>query len=260
MLELFDLEALVACYPEDAAIAALKPLVRAAISTFSVVNDLKRAGEMATACKALSRSIKATSVLGTAPRRDEAATVQALFGQAMLLYTRATHSRSEGRNKLQITAHLDPAQRAVHDRITGLRDQYLAHFGDATGWEEHRAVLALDIAEQKMALSYPHSSAYIQVAAAVDLEQSLNVAWPIAQAQSAKVSTKLNLAINALFKTNPDFVEQLRHACFEPASFFDADEIQPYLDSVGALDPDAPTTPRVGGVRPGQPRQPGASR
>jgi hypothetical protein len=151
MWELFDLDALVASFPENAAITALKPLARAATSMFSVVNDLKRAGEMVTACKALSRSIQATSAQGTAPRREEAATVQALFGRAVLLYTRATHSRSEGRNKLQITAHLDAGQRAVHDRITAFRDGYLAHFGDATGWEEHRVVLTLDIPAKKIA-------------------------------------------------------------------------------------------------------------
>ncbi|MEG3162729.1 hypothetical protein U1763_19690 [Sphingomonas sp. LB2R24] len=257
MLELFDLDALVARFPEDAAITALKPLARAATSMFSVVNDLKRAGEMMTACKALSQLIQATSARGTAPRRQEAATVQALFGQAVLLYTRATHSRSEGRNKLQITAYLDARQRAVHDRVTALRDGYLAHFGNATGWEEHRVVLALDIPAKKMAFSYPHSSAYIQVAEAVDLDKALEAALPIAQAQSAKVSTKLNLAINALFETHPDFVEHLRQARFDPATFFEADEIQPYLDSVGRLDTDPPTAPRIGGVRPGSPDRPG---
>jgi hypothetical protein len=74
---------------------------------------------------------------------------------------------------------------------------------------------------------------------------------PIAHTQSAKVLAKLNLAINALFESHPDFVEQLRQARFDPATFFDADEIQPYVDSVGRLDTHSLTAPRIGGVRPG---------
>ncbi|WP_340318059.1 hypothetical protein [Rhizorhabdus argentea] len=227
--------------------------MRAAISMYSVCNDLKRAAEMMAACKAVSRSMRGTAQQGTELRRDEAATVQALFAQTVLLYTRATHSDGKGRKKLQITSQLDQEQRALHVRITTLRDRYLAHFGHASGWEEHRAVLALDLEKAQMALSYPHSSAYIRVADAVDLERMLGLALPIAQAQSAKVSHKLNLAVNGLFDSHPDFVEQLRQARFEPTSFFDADETQPYLDSVGRLDPDAPTAPRIGGVRPGTP-------
>lgn len=250
MLELFDLKRLVDTLPSDHEIAGLQPMIHAAISMSSVWNDLKRANEMMVACKTLSGSIRVGTNRGERPRRDQAATVQALFAQAVLLYTRATHSKAKGRNKLQITAHFDHEQRALHDRITDLRDRYLAHFEDASGWEEHRAVLALDIEDAKMALSYPHASAYIQVPDAVDFERLLGIALPISHDQFRKVSLKLNLVVNELFDTRPDFLKQLREARFDPASFFDADEIQPYLDGIGRLDPDAPTEPRIGDVRP----------
>ncbi len=249
MLELFDLDELVDTFPTDPRIAALKPLIRAAISMSSVRNDLKRAGEMMAACKTLSNSIRTAADRGQATGREQAATVQALFAQAVMLYTRATHSRAEGRNKLQITAHLSAKERPLHDRITQLRDRYLAHFGDAAGWEEHRAVLALDIEEARMALSYPHASAYILAAEAIDFERLLEIVLPVAQRQSDAVSRKLNLALNELFDASPDFVERLREVRFDPAHFFCADEIQPYLDSVGKHDPDPLTQPRIGGIR-----------
>ncbi len=249
MLELFDLDAFATRFADTPGIAALKPLIRAAISMSSVRNDLKRAREMMDACKSLSGAMQISAGRGGPIRRDQAATVQALFAQAVLLYTRATHSSGKGRNKLQITTHLGEEERAVHNRMTELRDRYFAHFGDASGWEAHRAVLALDIDGAKMALSYPHSSAYIQVTDAVAFERLLGVAVPIAQTQSDKISLRLNLALNELFNTDPELLERLRCTSFDHASLFQADEVQPYLDSVGTLDPDAPTEPRIGEVQ-----------
>ncbi|MBY2930698.1 hypothetical protein FIM10_18625 [Sphingomonadales bacterium 56] len=245
MLELFDLEALVARHGGDPDIAALGPLIRSAISMSSVRNDLKRAAEMIAACKALSDAIRAAADAGQGPARNEAATLQALFAQAVLLYTRATHSTGAARNRLQITNHLSGELRMLHDRATRLRDSYLAHFGDPSGWEEHRCVLALDIAETRMALSYPHASAYLRPDDARDFERLLTAALPIAYAQSDKVSTRLNAALNQLFETRPAFLELLRASPFVPETFFDPDEIASYLASVGAHETDPETQPRL---------------
>ena len=246
MLELFDLQAMVERGAADPGIAALRPLIHAAISMHSVGNDLKRVAEMLEACKALSTRLRDSARRGEDASRGEAATVQALFAQAVLLYTRATHSKGAGRNKLQITNHLDREMRALHDRMTTLRDTYLAHFEDAEGWEEHRAVLALDLDDAKMALSYPHAAAYIRPEDAATLERLLAAALPIAFEAASKVSNKLNMGINELFESRADFLETLRRTRFDPAGFFDEDEIQPYLDSVGAHEGDPVTTPRVG--------------
>ncbi|MBB4620076.1 hypothetical protein [Sphingomonas abaci] len=72
---------------------------------------------------------------------------------------------------------------------------------------------------------------------------------PIAQTQSDKISLRLNLALNELFKTDLEVLDRLRCTSFDPAGFFEADEVQPYLDSIGTLDPDAPTEPRIGKVQ-----------
>ncbi|QHD69614.1 hypothetical protein GS397_22945 [Sphingobium yanoikuyae] len=245
MLELFDLHALIQCHADDPDLCELAMRVRSAVSAVSVRSDLKRAMEMMSACKALSRMAQ-TASSEQAIDREGAATIQALFTQALVLYCRATHSGSKGRHKLQITNHLNPELRIIHDRVTDLRDRYLMHFEDSSGWEEHRAVLALDIEAGMMALSYPHASAYIRQGDAEDFERLLVFGYNISNREQAAMSKRVNEELNSLFERRPDFLEMLRATPFSPESFFDPDEIADYLAGIGRREADPHTDPRIG--------------
>lgn len=248
MLELFDLHAMIQCHADDPNLSEVAKRVHSAVSAISVRSDLKRATEMMSACKALSSMAQSTPPEG-AIDREGAATIQALFAQALVLYCRATHSGSKGRHKLQITNHLDPELRVLHDRVTDLRDRYLMHFEDSSGWEEHRAVLAVDIEEGMMALSYPHASAYIRQGDASDFERLLSAACSISNQQQAAMSQRLNEELNSLFERRPDFLDILRTTPFAPETFFDADEIPEYLAGIGRREADPHTDPRIGLMR-----------
>lgn len=245
MLELFDLDALTKCYGDDPDLTELKKRLRSAISAVSVRSDLKRAKEMMAACKALS-GLALTTQIAEPIDREGAATIQALFAQALILYCRATHSGSKGRHKLQITNFLEPDLRTVHDRVTNLRDRYLMHFEDSSGWEEHHAVLALDIEDRMMALSYPHASAYTRQDDAIDFEKLIDSAYIIADKQQAKMSQRLNEELNRLFERRPNFLSMLRSAPFSPQSFFEPDEVSAYLAGIGQREADPYTEPRIG--------------
>lgn len=258
MLELFDLEALTRCHADDPGLAEFTKRVRSAVSAVSVRSDLKRATEMMRACEALSRTAS-TAPAAASVSREEAATIQALFSQAVILYCRATHSGSKGRNKLQITNHLQPDQRALHERFTGQRDRYFADYEDGLGWEEHNAVLALDIEVRMMALSYPHATAYLRQDDAEQFEQLLERAYLIAHQQQEKMSRRLNEELNGLLERRPDFLNLLRSTRFDPESFFDADELPAYLAGIGRREVDPHTDPRTGrmGAHCGQKRPTG---
>ena len=244
-LELFDLNALVTADAADGCLAAVGRAVRQASSMSSVKNDLARAGEMFAACKQLQHRLRGCAEQGVPIDRSDAATVQALFAQAVLLYTRAVHSKGAGRNKLQITNHLSVPMRAQHDRIVELRDRYFAHFGQPGEWERHAAVLALDIEKMQMALSYPHESYYVRADESREFEALLQEVRAIGEAAYARASERLNLLLNELFDEDSHFLDKLRAHPFSPDSFFEAEEIEAYLAALGRLDPDAPTSPRV---------------
>ena len=244
-LELFDLNALSDRFGHNPRIARVAPAVREASSMSSVKNDLARASEMLSASKALQHEAKNEVQEGGGVSREKAATIQALFSQAVLLYTRAVHSSGSARNKLQVLNFLPGSLRPAHDRITGLRDKYLAHFGDPGDWERHRTVLALDIERQRMALSYPHESYYVRAEEAQDLETLLKASVTIADQAFTRASERLNLILNDLFDNHADFLLELREVPFEPGGFFGPDEIEGYLTGIGNLDPDPHTSPRI---------------
>lgn len=249
-IELFDLDGAAAGEPDETAKQQLLRAVRQAVSMSSVKNDLGRAREMMDELKAVQAVAIRRDEDGRSIERAVGATVQALFMQAVSLYVRATHSGGKGRNKLHVADRLDGEMRAVHDRMTLLRDKYLAHFDEPADWERSTAVLALDLAEGKMALSYPHSRYYVRAEDSEDFDTLLSTVEPICAVAYTSASARLNLLLNDRFERESDFIERLRSYPFDPASFFDSSEIESYLAGIGDQHPDPPTSPRL--VRPDQ--------
>ena len=71
--------------------------------------------------------------------------VPALIYSAVLLYVRATKSKSDHRARFDIRSKLSTAEKTVHERLCRLRDDAFAHFGpgDAEGraWHEEHVVI-----------------------------------------------------------------------------------------------------------------------
>lgn len=247
-IELFDLDAAAEALPDEAERATLMRAVRQAMSMNSVKNDLGHAREMMEELKAVQVVAIRRDDEGRPIGRGVGATVQALFMQAVSLYVRATHSGGKGRNKLHVVDRLGADMRAIHDRITLLRDRYLAHFDEPADWERATAVLALDLAEARMSLSYPHSRYYVRADDSGDFDALLSVVEALCADAYALASERLNLLLNERFEDGPGFLDHLRSHLFDPADFFAADEIGPYIAGIGAQHPDPPTNPRL--VRP----------
>jgi len=244
-LELMDLTALCEAVAGDDTFAPLVRAVRQASSMSSVRNDMRRATEMLRACKTLQGKALESEQAGDDVQREEAATIQALFMQAVLWYARATHSKGKGRNKLQILNQISDEGRVRHERITVLRDTYLAHFDDLKDWEAHRVVLALDLGAPAMALSYPHQSYYVRSEDGEVFDRLLVEAVEIAEQAYQTASSRLNLILNAHFDADPIFLDRLRGRQFAPESFFPPDEIVAYVDSIGRMDADPHTSPKI---------------
>ena len=247
-IELFDLDEAARHEPDDAARASLVRAIRQAVSMSSVKNDLGRAREMMEELKAVQAVAIRHNDEGRPIVRGVGATVQALFMQAVSLYVRATHSGGKGRNKLHVVDRLDAGVLEIHGRITLLRDRYLAHFDEPADWEHAFVVLALDLAEARMSLSYPHSRYYVRADDSADFDILLSVVERLCADAYASASARLNLLVNGRFEDDPDFLDRIRSHPFKPADFFDAEEVGPYLTSIGAQHPDPPTNPRL--VRP----------
>jgi hypothetical protein len=244
-VELFDLNALAEAMSADRRYKELPAAIRQASSMSSIKNDLGRADEMLGVSKRMQGEARRKAERGKHVDRGEAATIQALFAQAVLLYTRAVHSSGSGRNKLQIANFLPEELRETHDRITGLRDAYFAHFAEPGEWERHRVVLALDIEQTQMALSYPHESYYVRAEEAQDFETLLRAARDISERAYVRASERLNLLLNRLFEEDPQLLSQLRAHPFSPKTFFDPDEVDAYRAAIGRLETDPVTSPRV---------------
>lgn len=249
-LETFDFEHLLADVEDGEAeeFNDLRRAVRQASSMRSVRNDIGRAREMIEALRAFEASARAADNEGDSIDRGTGATIQALFMQAVILYVRATHSGSKGRNKLHIVGRLDPSGRDLHNHFVALRDRYLAHYEEPGPWEKSRVVLAIDVSEAKIALSYPHSRHYVRSEDSGGFDALLRAAEKIASEAYKEASLRLNIIINRFFDSDPGFLERLRRRPFNPATFFDPDEVKRYLAGIGSLDPDPVTQPRI--IRP----------
>lgn len=253
MQELFDIGALVDNFPTDSIISKLKQPLRSALSAVSVSSDLKRALELIEICK---KQMTPSSFLSNSPyTREEAVTFQAQFMQAISLYARATHNESNGkgpkkgagRNKLQITNFLKdkPDLRALHTRVTSLRDEYFAHHVDSTGWENRHVVLALDLEKHEMSLSYPSQTVYIRPADIFEFEPLFIAAYDIATEQQKKMSKKLYSSLNSIFDEQPEVISKMRKNIFQPEQFFGEGEAVSYRAGMGKSVPNPHSQPTI---------------
>ncbi|MJW61680.1 hypothetical protein DO580_24645, partial [Salmonella enterica subsp. enterica] len=66
---------------------------------------------------------------------------RALLTHAVIIYCRASHTKSRDRNSGGVTGAYSEDQMKEHNFITNLRDKVFAHFGLGGGWNDERVIL-----------------------------------------------------------------------------------------------------------------------
>ena len=126
ILARYDLTALAARLRQDQRHRRFSGLVEKAVSVASAHQDLLDAQ----ACLALLNELTTEARLsrGWAKRKTSCA-AGALFSQSIILYARATTTKSENRRQWFGREKLSAEQQEVHDLVMTLRNDTIAHFG-----------------------------------------------------------------------------------------------------------------------------------
>lgn len=103
--------------------SALVGSIRNAVAMHSLTTDLQIAGESCTQLQQL--------IAQAADNKDMPSPIigTALLMQCVILYCRATKTKSRVRKTFDIRSALTPDQKVVHKEICDLRDEAFAHFG-----------------------------------------------------------------------------------------------------------------------------------
>ena len=180
----YDLSAIV----DKLEAARYKPLVRA-IKAFhaagSVGIDLAAAAESVRLLKGLDKTISdETSHMGSA-----------LLVHAVVVYSRATHSKAISRFNVGATSTYDNLLKARHREIVDLRDKCIAHFGPGKdGWHvEH--VIYLETPKGN-GLTMTHRRTNFSLRTIEDLDALLSVAIPHVTKLQRDRANDLNAALN----------------------------------------------------------------
>ena len=119
----------------------LAGMIEKAVNLFSLHSDMKMAAE----------SIKALSVLMSTPAdpndHQRRVTELALMNHAIVLYVRATKTKSKMRASFDLRSRFDQGQQDSHKELCDIRDDAIAHFGEggsyAGEWQSELAILHL---------------------------------------------------------------------------------------------------------------------
>jgi hypothetical protein len=126
----FDLSKVIASLDEVKYKAFIKA-VKALHAAFSVELDLEAARLSVTEVEQISNE----SVSDTLAHR-----ANALLTHAVITYSRATHNKAISRYNVGVAGGYSSRLRQLHEQITELRDQCIAHFGSGDNWNDERVV------------------------------------------------------------------------------------------------------------------------
>lgn len=199
-IDTYNLSALSERLMADKRHGRLAGAIKEAVRYHSLRTDLIMAEE---SCAALSDLL--AMVRGD---QHQSITESALLCNAIVLYARATHTKSGGRDPIDLLHRFTPEQRKVHDEINGLRDQAVAHYGSGGSyqgeWKNEIAILQFKHPEESKV-------GVATVRLAVDRKLTKRIRDQIAVARSMVdeiTGGKLNLVtdeINKIVAAEPDF-------------------------------------------------------
>ncbi|TPJ17891.1 hypothetical protein FJW04_10225 [Mesorhizobium sp. B2-7-3] len=105
--------------------------IRAFHAVESVVLDLRDAAE----------SVELLQKIGHEASDRTSSLGRALLVHAVVVYSRATHTKAIHRFKVGVTSGYNEALKAKHNEITNLRDKCIAHFGPGKDlWHDERVI------------------------------------------------------------------------------------------------------------------------
>ena len=228
----FDITSFLEANNDNHKYLQLSKLARQAASMSSIRNDIVKANGLIEYSKKLHARLRESSN-GKPVEGDEPLIAHAIFVDALLLYTRATHSQSRARNKLDVFKSFDTETLEYYRCLTQLRDNFFAHYSKPAGWEHDRVVYALDAANERAALSFPHEAYYVKADDAQKLEAVLAAATLVIDKRYDHAARKLSDEIVRISEAVPTFAKQLNIHRFIPEHFFAEDEVEGFISTIG---------------------------
>lgn len=158
--------------------------------------------------------------------RERNRVIGALISQALILYVRATKSRSRHRGTPPITVDWSSDLLERHNRVSEWRDDIFAHFGPglehaAGHWAKEATVLVVHD-DGSVGLVHPYSRADFRGSAADDLILLVNEALKAVERLREERLSQFWSELRALDQgKDKELFKRLRTFEFEPLPFFD---------------------------------------
>jgi hypothetical protein len=156
---------------------------------------------------------------------------QALVAQAILLYSRATHTTSRDRVSVHTKKVFTKGQREAHERLVDLRNNVLAHFGHGAGrnegpWVSEVMVLKVFASAPYLVPSHQWTRANYRGAITAELRENILVLLPAARGRLEETQIELMKLILPIYGIDPVFMKALSDHPFDPDTFFPNPEIR----------------------------------
>jgi hypothetical protein len=197
--------------------------------SMSVLGDLAQA-------RALLEASRREAMSNADGDEGEQLKAGALLSQAIIIYSRATKSRSRHRSFVPVQKGMPGNLRAIHDRVVRLRDDAIAHYGPGPGpggrhWSKETVVLRIDGSTASLVLPYSHSTYQEDLSAEIGrlVEFCIQNAWEICSERADLLLEECT----RLLHSEDSFAGRLQKAEFDVAGFFHDDEasIQSFINS-----------------------------
>ena len=219
-----DLLSLSHALPRDQ--GKLRGLIERFASAASIRNDLRSVIEMLNSLDVVQREMQAQGSNG-AEHWSSSATL-ALMNYAILLYVRATKTKSRHRRGFDFRGHYDAKELELHTHFSNLRDDAVAHYGPGDtlqGESLHKDVLFFPLIDpDDTRLMFGSRRILKFEIEQAKLRQLAHRALMIAERVRQERDHALVNEINNLMEKNDPMIEELRHHIVDLSEIFISEE------------------------------------
>jgi hypothetical protein len=153
----------------------------------------------------------------------DASIAGSLFQDALLTYVRATHTKSNHRNKTPVEERLPKGLESAHKRLVSIREDAIAHHGRAEGSVRRPWTLDCAIAEfysdGTCSFSYHIETANWMASAVADLAETIPAALEVAETLVRERVDELNDAISETLD-DERYADLLLECNYDPTSVY----------------------------------------
>jgi hypothetical protein len=200
-------------------------MIRRYGDVMSALNDLRECGE---ALEALSKSFP-DGVENSELSDHDRVVCGALMAHAIILYARATKTKSNHRGFVSVHRAMSKNLRKAHQKLVGLRDNAIAHYGPGVGGNRPawaRETVALRIAEDDTAtLTLLYSRVTLQSDLISDLRSLLSYVVPLLWNMASERADVLLGECQRLHSSDEAFAAWLRAERIDPMVYFGGDAV-----------------------------------